>query len=99
MKLHLISAAQVANDEFHHGEQLSFDPLDFQDHFGLSAEPAAKQAQAVRREVAKLIRSKGFEVKSWTLTGQLRPYSGWNQPDGRVRSVYYLNVYRNNWAT
>jgi len=72
-------------------EQMSFDPLDFEDRMNLTPEQARREAQAVRRMVAKTRKQDGWEVKSWTLTGQLRKYRAFGVPDGRVRPVYYLN--------
>jgi len=74
-------------------EQLRFDPLEFEERMGLTPEQAKKEAQAARRAVAKAKRAEGLEVRSWTLEGQLRKYREFGVPCGRVRSVYYLNIY------
>lgn len=73
-------------------QQLSFDPLHFEDQMGLDPAAARKEAQAARRAVAKSMTRDGWTVKSWTLTGQLRQYRSFGVPDGRVRPVYYLNA-------
>lgn len=74
-------------------EQMSFDPLVFEDNMGLSREEAVKEAIAARRAVIKKFRAEGHMVKPWTLTGQLRQYKSFGVPDGRVRNVYYINIY------
>jgi len=73
-------------------EQIGFDPLDFEDQYGMDPAAARKEAQAARRVVAKAKEKEGYEVKIWTLTGQLRKYKEFGVPDGRVRSVYYLST-------
>ena len=72
--------------------QQSFDPLDFEDRMGMTPEQARKEAQTVRRMVAKTLKMDGHSVKLWTLTGQLRKYKSFGVEDGRVRPVYYINA-------
>lgn len=66
-------------------KQISFDPLDFP----ADSHRLAKQARDARyRELKKA----GASVKRWKLPGQIRQYSGFGQPDGRVRDIYFINV-------
>lgn len=74
--------------------QLRFDPLDWQDQ-GEVPEQAAKSAKAARDTVTRAILKDWpgrYQVKGWRLTGQLRPYKCFGVPDGRVRTVYYLDI-------
>lgn len=75
--------------------QYSFDPLMFEEEQKLSREEARKAALAARNALRKAIERDHpgrYDIKGWTLTGQLRKYKCWGVPCGRVRSVYYLNV-------
>lgn len=74
-------------------EQISFDPLDFEERMGLTPEAARKEAQAARRAVIKAKEAEGHKCRAWTLTGQLRKYRAFGQPCGRTRNVYYITVY------
>jgi hypothetical protein len=74
--------------------QLRFDPLDFEDQ-GVSREEARKQALAARTMVVNRIKKDWpdkYNVCCWTLSGQLRKYKAFGVPDGRSRSVYYVNI-------
>lgn len=74
--------------------QFSWDPLDYMDADGLTFEEACKRAKADRTAWTNAVRKAFplFEVKQWTLTGQLKQYAGFGRPDGRVRNVYYVTV-------
>lgn len=74
--------------------QFSWDPLDYMDSDGLTFEEACKRAKADRTAWINVHRKAFplFEVKAWTLTGQLKQYAGFGRPDGRVRNVYYVTV-------
>lgn len=72
--------------------QYRWDPLEYADMHGVDQKAGAKLALADRDKQARAWRKEGFEVKCWTLTGQLRKYSGLGQPDGRIRNVYYITV-------
>jgi hypothetical protein len=73
------------------GEQIRFDPLDWQDN-GYEAAQAAKQALIRRNMWARALTRQGYIVKGWTLTGQLRQYKSFGVDDGRVRNVYYITI-------
>jgi hypothetical protein len=72
--------------------QVRFDPLDWEDRQNCNAEQARKEALAARAIAVKEAKKQGFKTKCWTLTNQLRQYKSMGQSDGRVRSVYYLNL-------
>ena len=75
--------------------QYSFDPLMFEEEQKLSREEARKAALAARAALRKAIERDHpdrYDIKCWTLTGQLRKYKCWGVPCGRVRNVYYLNI-------
>lgn len=75
--------------------QYSFDPLMFEEEQKLTREEARKAALAARSALRKAIERDHpgrYDIKDWTLTGQLRKYKSWGVSCGRVRSVYYLNV-------
>ncbi len=76
--------------------QFSWDPLDYMDSDDLTFEEACKRAKADRTAWTNAVRKAFpmFEVKQWTLTGQLKQYAGFGRPDGRVRNVYYVTVRR-----
>lgn len=64
--------------------QFSFDPLD---EF-----KGSKTAHQLRNEVLIKLRKAGIPCKGWVLKNQLREYAGMNQPDGRIRNVYMINL-------
>ena len=72
--------------------QISFDPLDYQDTGSTEAE-ANRLALAERNRTLKVLRRLNGKTsaKGWTLREQLRPYASFGVPDGRVRNVYYIN--------
>lgn len=74
--------------------QMRFDPLDFEDNMGITPQEARKEALAARAIIKRAIQVSrpDFEVRAWTLTGQLRKYKSFGVEDGRVRNVYYLTV-------
>lgn len=75
--------------------QYSFDPLVFEEEQKLSREEARKAALAARAALRKAIERDHpgrYDIKAWTLTGQLRKWKCWGVPCGRVRNVYYLNI-------
>ena len=49
-------------------------------------------ARAARDARARELRRGGRAVRSWTLPNQIRPYSGFGQPDGGICNVYMINV-------
>jgi hypothetical protein len=75
--------------------QYSFDPLMFEEEQKLTREEARKAALAARAALRKAIERDHpgrYNIKCWTLTGQLRKYKCWGVPCGRVRNVFYMNV-------
>ncbi len=74
--------------------QFSWDPLDYMGADDLTFEEACKRAKADRAAWTNIHRKSFplFEVKQWTLTGQLKKYAGFGRPDGRTRNVYYVSV-------
>lgn len=54
--------------------------------------PSNKAANLARNAFAKHLKRQGNVVKLSSLPGQLRPYSGLGQPDGRSGTVYYVTV-------
>lgn len=75
--------------------QYSFDPLVFEEEQSLDREEARKAALAARGALRKAIERDHpgrYDIKCWTLTGQLRKYKSWGVPCGRVRNVFYMNV-------
>ena len=63
--------------------QLSFDPLDH------SSPQEAKR----RRDLAYRTETRnGLKCRRWINRNQLKKYSGFNQPDGRIRDVYMLDI-------
>lgn len=72
-------------------QQFSFDPLDSMDA-GLTRDEAHKVARRERDAALRDYRKQGVRAYGWALRGQLRPYAGLGCPDGRVRTVYMLNV-------
>lgn len=77
-------------------EQLRFDPLDFEERMGLTPEAARREALAARNVVIKAKQREGYRTKGWTMTGQLRKYKSFGVECGRIRNVYYLNIYPND---
>jgi hypothetical protein len=78
------------------GTTYVWDPLDYEDHRGLDPRAAAKAAQADRGKWVKQWRKTNtdptLELHVWRLTGQLRPYASFGNPDGRTRTVYYADI-------
>jgi hypothetical protein len=78
------------------GTTYVWDPLDYEDHRGLDPRAAAKAAQADRAQWVKQWRKTDtdptLELHVWRLTGQLRPYASFGNPDGRTRTVYYADI-------
>lgn len=72
------------------------DPLDWQDALGVDAEQAHKLALKARNARMRDLRLSGVKCRGWSLAGQLRPYAGLGQPDGRVRTVYYVSFTRDH---
>ena len=74
----------------------AWDPLDYEDRYGLDPRTAAKAAQADRgkwvREWRKANVDPTLDLHVWRLTGQLRPYASFGNPDGRTRTVYYADI-------
>lgn len=70
--------------------QKAYDPLDWHDA-GLAntIEEAEKLALAQRNTDLRSAKKQG--ARGFRLTGQLRPYAGLGIPDGRVRTVYYID--------
>lgn len=50
-----------------------------------------KEALRARNKRAKDLKAKGFNVKCFMLRNQIKPYSGFGEPDGRICSVYYVD--------
>jgi len=76
--------------------QISFDPLSYLDSGAATdAAHAHKLALAERNRVLKHHKKLGRDASGCRLTGQLRPYAGFGCPDGRVRTVYYVQLL--NW--
>lgn len=76
-------------DSYRRSEQ-RWDPLDYQDQYGLDIKAAEKLAQRHRREWLKVNPNLHVFRRSWCLRGQLRPYRAFGEPDGRTRTVYYV---------
>lgn len=80
------------------GVHNSWDPLDYEDQYGLDPRAAAKAAQADRakwvKDWRKVNTDPALELHVWRLTGQLRPYASFGNPDGRTRTVYYADIRR-----
>lgn len=78
------------------GSTYVWDPLDYEDHHHLDPRAAAKAAQADRakwvRDWRKANTDPALELHVWRLTGQLRPYASFGNPDGRTRTVYYADI-------
>lgn len=72
--------------------QLSFDPLDFMDAQSITQDEAQKQALRARNLELKRRRANGEKAIGFALRGQLRPYASFGVPDGRVRTVYYVQL-------
>lgn len=75
-----------------------WDPLDYEDQHGLDPRAAAKAAQIDRAKWAHQWRKDNTDpsvgLRLWRLTGQLRPYASFGNPDGRTRTVYYADIRR-----
>lgn len=96
--LHFEPTLNDVNPEVRLGGDTRFDPLDYQDFFKVSATDAATMARKARDRLLREARAKWPQArfKGWTLTGQLRQYRSFGAPDGRIRSVYYITLYRSN---
>lgn len=64
--------------------QISFDPLDYNECAALAKKERDAKYYAMRKQ--------GLKVRRSVLTGQLRPYASFGVPDGRVRDIYYVNI-------
>lgn len=72
--------------------QRAYDPLDYIDA-GKTHDliEATKMALQARNADLKIYRKKyGNDFFGFALRGQLRPYRGFGQPDGSIRTVYYI---------
>jgi len=49
-----------------------------------------KEAKAARDARAKELKTQGYLVYRFRLTNQLKKYSGFGQPDGRLCNCYYV---------
>lgn len=82
--------------------QFRWDPLDYEDEFKYADGSAPDFATAIamaksdRTEYVKRFKNTypQFEVRMWSLSGQLRQYKSFGVPDGRVRTVYYVTIRR-----
>ena len=75
--------------------EFRFDPLDWQDQRGMSYDESNAAAKAARDKNLAAIRKmglQGFTVRGWCLRGQLRQYASYGNPDGRMRTVFYITV-------
>lgn len=73
--------------------QISFDPLTYLDNGTCATMADAVSRAKTERNIELAIRKKnGEKVSGFRLTGQLRQYAGFGQPDGRVRTVYYVQT-------
>jgi hypothetical protein len=74
--------------------QYRWDLLEYEDQ-GMSEKEARIQALTDRNRLMKIVRKSrpDLDCRGCTLTGQLRQYRSFGCPDGRVRNVYYLNVF------
>ena len=64
--------------------QESFDPLKYN---------SKKEAIQARNKRYSELKKQGRKVTRFSLPGQLSKYSGLGQPDGRIRTVYYVNIW------
>ena len=86
--------ARLTADRYSEGQnmaQFSFDPLNSMDA-GLDAATAHKVAQRERNAALRDYRRQNVKAYGWALRGQLRQYKSYGVEDGRVRTVYMLNV-------
>ena len=67
------------------GKQISFDPLDYV----LGAHDAKNDRDATYRK----LKSEGVKCKRFVLRGQLKKYASFGKEDGRVRDVYYIQIF------
>lgn len=72
-----------------------FDPLlalDFNPK--LTSEQAHNDTIRERNEFLRQCRAKrdGFEYRGSRLTGQLQPWKSFGVPDGRTRTIYYVQI-------
>lgn len=58
----------------------------------MSVADASMKCKALRDELAREYKSEGRQIRSWTLSGQLRQYWGLGKPCGMTCTVYMLNV-------
>ena len=73
--------------------QMSFDPLDYQDStVDCAQSDGVYEAKKDRNEVFYRLKAEGKKVRRWVLRGQLRPYASFGVPDGRTRDVYYITI-------
>ena len=64
-------------------EQRSFDPLEY---------GSRQEAIEAKNQEAKRLRKKGYRVRSFILKNQLRKYSSFGCPDGKVRDVFMIDI-------
>jgi hypothetical protein len=73
--------------------QTAFDPLDVQDQDpSLDLAAASKLALMQRNAVLRTYHLQGVKATGFSLRGQLRPYASFGVPDGRIRTVYYVQT-------
>lgn len=70
---------------------LRFDPLDYMDK-GMGYTDAHQAAKKDRNQKLKELKAQGKHPSASSLPGQLRPYKSFGVPDGRTRTMYYVNV-------
>ena len=51
-----------------------------------------KEAYLARNTEARRLKALGYKVKLRSLPGQMRKYSGLGQPDGRIGTVYKIEI-------
>jgi len=66
-------------------EQVTYDPLEY--------EGGATEAKKARDKEYRRAIDDGLQANRWTNRGQLRKYSGFGEPDGRVRDIYVLDIF------
>ena len=64
--------------------QISFDPLEY---------PTRESAMQARNARLRAERAAGRKATGFTLRNQLRPYAGVGIPDGRIRDVFYVQLW------
>lgn len=69
------------------GNQISFDPLDYD-----TANNGALVAKQERDKKYRDLKNQGRNVKRFVLRNQLKKYAALGVEDGRVRDVYYIQI-------